>query len=402
MFAQVLAQAERDRLREQTQQAAQQAQELAQRYAQADSTYRRGTGAMDDRRWEDAVKHFSIAAQQRGPRTDGALYWKAYALNKLGRRDESLAALAELQKDHAQSRWLNDAKVLEIEVRQSSGQPVSPEQESNEELKLYALSGLVHSEPARALPLLEKTLNSTATPKMKERALYVLAQMSTPDSRELLTKIAFGGANPDLQRRAVRFLGESRSKEITAKFAELYSSTSDNALKAEILHAYSRSKDRERLFQAASNETDRNLRGTAMNLLSSVGGSEDLWKIYSSANEDTKLDILRAMHGGVPIEKLRDLAQQEREPKVKREIVRIASHHNSPVSAEFLASLYTNDSYREIRKEILDAFNRQKDAKHLVEIARRETDPELKKAAVRALANMKSKEASDYLLELLK
>ena len=55
-----------------------------------------------------------------------ALYWKAYALNKLGRREEALAALAQLRKAYANSRWQDDAKALEIEVRQASGAEGQP------------------------------------------------------------------------------------------------------------------------------------------------------------------------------------------------------------------------------------------------------------------------------------
>ena len=46
---------------------------------------------------------------------------------KLGRRDDTLAAIAELRRAHPHSRRLDDAKVLEAEARQSSGQPVRPE-----------------------------------------------------------------------------------------------------------------------------------------------------------------------------------------------------------------------------------------------------------------------------------
>jgi tetratricopeptide (TPR) repeat protein len=89
--------------------------------------YRRGQSANDERDYERAAQSFATAASYNGPRADGALYWKAYAFHKLGRRDEALTALAELQKSHPSSRWLNDARVLELEVKQSAGRPISPE-----------------------------------------------------------------------------------------------------------------------------------------------------------------------------------------------------------------------------------------------------------------------------------
>jgi hypothetical protein len=113
-----------------------------------------------------------------GNRADGALYWKAYALGKQGKRDDGLAAIAELRKSYANSRWLDDAKALELELRQASGQTVSPESESDEELKLMAINGLMQSDPERAMPLLEKQLQGSGSPRVKRNALFVLAQSS--------------------------------------------------------------------------------------------------------------------------------------------------------------------------------------------------------------------------------
>src|SRR5205823_10809484 len=104
-------------------------------------------------------------------RADGALYWKAYALNRLGRRDEAAAAIAALRRDYPNSRWLNDAQALEVEARQNSGQPVSPSDESNDDLKLIAINSILRGDPDRAVPLLEGILKSTGSPRLKDRAM---------------------------------------------------------------------------------------------------------------------------------------------------------------------------------------------------------------------------------------
>ena len=74
---------------------------------------------------------------------------------------------------------MSDAKALEIQVRQSVGQPVRPEAEADEELKLLALQGLQHSDPDQAVPMLEKILQGPQSPRLKERALFVLAQSNS-------------------------------------------------------------------------------------------------------------------------------------------------------------------------------------------------------------------------------
>jgi tetratricopeptide (TPR) repeat protein len=70
---------------------------------QAERAYQRGTAALDERQWEKAVQAFSEVPKD-ALRADGALYWTAYAKQKLGRRTEALADLAEFQKSFPNSR----------------------------------------------------------------------------------------------------------------------------------------------------------------------------------------------------------------------------------------------------------------------------------------------------------
>ncbi len=55
-----------------------------------------------------------------------------------------------------------------------------------------------------------------------------------------------------------------------------------------------------------------------------------------------------------------------------------------------------------MKAAVLNAYFVQGNATALIAIARKEQDPELKKKAVQMLSMMQSKEATDYMLELLK
>src|ERR1700735_3094420 len=116
------------------------------RYDSGGGSYESGKNALDDHKYEKAVEIFDRVINGRNPstRADGAYYWKAYALNKLGKSDEALASLGELSKQFPQSSWLNDAKALQAEVQQAKGQPVSPENQADEDLKLYAINALIN------------------------------------------------------------------------------------------------------------------------------------------------------------------------------------------------------------------------------------------------------------------
>src|SRR5580698_6527749 len=124
-----------------------------------DELYSDGREALDEDRYDRAAEKFSELASLNGPQTDAALYWKAYAENKLGKRDSALATIADLEKRFAQSRWIKDAKALEIEVRQTTGHPSNPDNQSDDDLKMYALQGIMNGNPEKGVPAVEGILN---------------------------------------------------------------------------------------------------------------------------------------------------------------------------------------------------------------------------------------------------
>jgi hypothetical protein len=66
-----------------------------------------------------------------------------------------------------------------------------------------------------------------------------------------------------------------------------------------------------------------------------------------------------------------------------------------------LRALYASASSPEIKKEIVNALFGQRNAAALVDLARAERDPGVKRDMVSRLSVMKSREASDHLIELL-
>src|SRR5581483_6645564 len=131
----------------------------------------------------------------------------------------------------ADSRWSKDARALEVELRQASGQSVSPDSQNDEELKLLALRGIMRSDPERALPMIEKFLAGSGSVRARENALFVLSQSRLPRAREIISGIARGGTNPDLEMRAIRYLGAIGGPESRQTLEQVYSSASDPATK---------------------------------------------------------------------------------------------------------------------------------------------------------------------------
>ena len=228
---------------------------------------------LDERKYEDAIQRFDRVVAAKSDRADGALYWKAYSLNRLGKRDDALAAIAQLRRDYSKSRWLDDAQALEVEVRQNSGKPVSPETESNEELKLIAINGLLNADPDRAVPLLEGILKGTAPPRIKDRALFVLAQSRSPRAQQVLADYAKGTANPDMQKRAIQYIGMVKSPEHEQLLSTIYAGTTNPEVKRSIVQGFFMSGAAAKLVELARSERDPAIKIFIVNQLSFMANS---------------------------------------------------------------------------------------------------------------------------------
>jgi tetratricopeptide (TPR) repeat protein len=367
-----------------------------------DREYEAGTRLLEKSQWQQAAERFSSVAALKASRADAALYWKAYALDKLGQKAEALATATELIKGFPTSRWMSDAKALEIQVRQSVGQPVRPEAEGDEELKLLAIQGLQHSDPEQAIPMLEKILQSAASPRLKERALFVLAQSNSPRARQAITAVAKGAGNPDLQRRAIQYLGTNGTRENRELLAEIYSASNDIDVKRRILRAFMVAGDRARVLAAATGESAPELRSEAVRQLGVMSAHDELWQLYQKENTlDVKKQILQAMFVGGNATRLIQLANAEQNPELRRTAIRNLGLMSSRQTAEALVGLYAKEKDVEIRKAVIQGLFTQGNATELVAIARKENDPAMRKEIVRRLSTMNSKVAIDYLLEIL-
>lgn len=383
-------------------QTAERADRMQERQNREEELYDRGTEAMDESRWDRAVESFGRVAEMKGRRADGSLYWKAYAQNKLGQRSEALATLGVLVKAYSQSRWNKDAKALQVEIQQAAGHPVSPDTESNEDLKLMAINGLLSSDPDRALPLLEKILLGNQSLKVKERALFVLAQSGSPKARDIMAQLARGQGNPDLQKKAIRNMGLFGGTESRKLLSEIYASSSDLSIKKTIIQSLFVGGERGLIFDLAKNEKNPELRIDAIRQLGIMGGQEELWQIYQAEpSVGVKAKILQSMFVGGNVNKLADVARSEKSPELRRAAIHSLGLMGGKKTGEILVSIYSTDKDPEVRHTAINGLFIQGNAKALVELARRENDPGMKKEIVSKLSLMGSKEAMEYMMEIL-
>ena len=350
-----------------------------------EEAYAAGKKAIYEGNWQQALDNYSQVVKAGGAHTDEALYWQAYAQNKLGRRGDAINSIARLKQEYPRSQWIKDAKALEQEWR-----PANPDQEPDCELKLLAVNSLLNSDPDRAVPILEKLLSNEGNSgqcggKILEKALFVLSQSGSQEARDLMLQIATGKVHPELQMEAIKYIGMSgriddlikvyqQSTSVEAKRAalhamgigggctqllgvsgqeknpdlvreaihsmgiagcrnqmrDLYNKTTLPELKHDILHSTIMSGDTELQQKIALTDPDPNLRAEAVKDLGISGGCSQLSSF--SGNEKDPNVIRAAIHamgvGGCK-EQLRDLYTKTTSPDLKEDIL-----HSTIVSGD--------------------------------------------------------------------
>ena len=398
---------DRERERERAEQARERTEQERERGQQSrdrfENFYEQGQSAIERAQWQQAIERFTVLVDSKAPRADAALYWRAYSLDTLNRQPEALTSVAELLKGYPASRWVADARALEIQVRQRAGQPVSPEVQADEELKLFAIQGLQHQDPEQAIPMLEKLLQGTSSPRMKERVLFVLAQSNAARARQVMTTVARGGSNPDLQMKAIQYIGMQGSQPNRQLLGEIYTSSTDVDVKRQILRAYMMAGDRERVLAAATSEKSPQLRAEAMRQLGMMGAGDEVWQLYQKETDaQVRGQIIQGLFMAGDSTHLLEVANNDASPDLRRRAIQHLGMMGRERTGDAILNIYNRQTDVGVKEAAIDALFIQQNAETLVALARKETDRDLKRRIVAKLALMPSPVARDYMLELLK
>jgi tetratricopeptide (TPR) repeat protein len=98
---------------------------------------------------------------------------------------------------------------------------------------------------------------------------------------------------------------------------------------------------------------------------------------------------------------LASVARGASAPDLQLEALQYLQMFGGAEDKKLLSDVYTVSKDRDVKERVVDGLFIQGDARALVGLARKETDPELRKRIVERLSRMKAKEATDYMLELI-
>ncbi len=363
--------------------------------------YRDAQRALDLGDWSGAEDLFSHIAEQSGPEADAALYWQAWAQHKNGRSAVAAQTLRKLENRYPDSSWIDDARALQVEIGNGSSAEWA-EDNGDEELKLYALNSLLSVEPERAIPILEKYLRGDYSPRLKERAMFVLSQSESPQARALLVELATSNADPALAMTAIQFLGLDFSPETATHLEAIYQSTNDIRVKSQILEALSLGQHEDLILEAARGEQDPELRGRAIELLGVMDAVPELQDLYSSETSvPLRARILEALFIAGDADTLLEVARSESDPVLRMKAIEGLALTDSAETSQALSTLYEASDDSRVKSKIIEAYMLQDNTEALVQLVENESDSQLRRQALELLSMMDSEAAAEYMIEIL-
>ena len=259
--------------------------------ANDNSPYATGTRAMNEHRWQEAIRAFDKVIAAKDKRSDAALYWKAYSLNKLQHDSDAAAICNTLHAQYPNSSWNKDCDVLSInndiriniddKITQSMNIHVHPDVhidpivipnihidiKNNPDIKILALNSLLNQDPAKAIPALRDILNGDQPIGIKKHAIFVLAQSKSPEAQAMLHDAVTGKMDPELQRQAIMMMAVFQGKRDNNTLAEVYRTTSDRQTKRSIISALFITHDAPHLVELARSEKDLDLKRSIVSQL---------------------------------------------------------------------------------------------------------------------------------------
>ena len=194
---------------------------------------------------------------------------------------------------------------------------------------------------------------------------------------------------------------ETQTREVLEAIDALLAQAGSD--KRRILRAFMTAGEKDRLFALAQSEKTPELRTEAVRQLGAMGANDYLWQMYQKETAvDVKRQIISAMQVGGNAARMIELAKTEKDPELRRAALRNLGVMGSKVAGDALVELYASEQDPNLRRTIISSLFTQGNAAALVGLARKEQDIAMKKDMVQKLSMMDNKVARDYMLELLK
>jgi HEAT repeat protein len=219
----------------------------------------------------------------------------------------------------------------------------------DQEVRSQAVFWLSQTNSPRVVPLIDSILRSATDPVLQEKAIFALSQQNSPRARQALRDYALrGGVSDDLREKAIFWISQGSEPDRFEFLKSLYGQMKTEALRDKILFAMSQidsQESRQWLLQIAGDERETiDLRKKALFWVgqSNYPGPE-LYALYEKMpNKEMKeqlIFVFSQRNERSAVDKLFEIARGETDRELRKKALFWLSQSNDPRVPEFLAKI---------------------------------------------------------------
>ena len=414
----------------------------------ADSLYRIAREALNRGEYRRAAQLFNEVTRKYS--TSGyaqpSAYWEAFARYRLGTTEDLKQALRILEgkgefkfEFASMSRGDNGIDVPSLRARIQGALAARGDQQAQRDLqreaaesggcdreevsvRAEALAALGQMDLAAAMPTVRKVLlkRDECTVELRRRALYLLGREPIEPNLAILIDVARNDTDANIRGEAMSWIARSSNDQAVPLFEELLRTSTDERTQRSAISALA-TMDSDRARRAVRTIIERNDAPERVRYDAIVGLSRSRHERMPTADD---VAYLRSLYTKLESHKLREavVTAVGRIPTADNQafLMAIVRNQNEQVSlrSSALQRLVANESYkvediaklydiadaRSLREQVLYGLSRRKEPEaidKMMEIARRDTDPQIRRTAVSLLARSNNERAKKYLQELI-
>ncbi|MDQ3805029.1 MAG: HEAT repeat domain-containing protein [Acidobacteriota bacterium] len=223
----------------------------------------------------------------------------------------------------------------------------------DEDLRRQAIHQIAERDTEAAFDELTRIFESDRGEDVRRTILHAFSEMKTPRAQaRLLAAARDTREQEDVRRQALHWLAEQKTDAAADELIRIFDAEPDTDVRRQILHALAEMENRraeDKLFEVASRGGDEELRRSALHMLGEMAGERSLQLLGNTverSGEPTEVQVqaVRAISDrpadqAVPM--LLKVARTHPNPEVRKEAIRQLADSADPRAVEFFRELLT-------------------------------------------------------------
>jgi HEAT repeat protein len=330
---------------------------------------------------------------------------------ELARRgDESCAAEVTARAIGGTSRGSSSSNSA------STSSASCPREDDEDDDRIAALNALLQMDAERAMPVLTKVLErrDACSAVLRRKAVFLVSQKRTPETADLLLKIARNDPDQETREQAVFWLSQVSDERAVDMLQDILRNSKDEGLQNKALFALSQHRSGRgaailREF-ATRDGASEELRGQAIFWLGQRPSQENneflrtLYTRLSSEELKDKVIFSLSQRRGMGNEKwMMDIVTNPRESiEMRKKALFWAGQGGIEISE--LIPFYAKLQDREMKEQMIFVLSQRRSpaaVDKMLDIAKNDKDPELRKKAIFWLGQSNDPRVQQFLLDLI-